>query len=526
MSASPLGPRDRNSSRPTDGTLSPFKTPGPRDRSLSRADSRTSLRSHSPSVSLDDPIAVRQQMSSLKHNIRQQQAQLNSLETIVRSGPRPYPAELNDEYSGFPQMSGFNGNGAVPSTPPSSFSMVNGTPSKDGMAAIKMKRRSSYDVLQDLAGPESSLPLPSKREGLDGLMNGSSGIKEGVPMTFSVSTPTHYKRQSSPTRTLSRIPVSAVGNARALQDEGNSPTHRPAHLNPSISTNATDPSLSNTSSGSGSQPLPSPSKRFSLTPGGTTKVLADLQTGVVNARNALENTKAQLRMSQRTVASLTRQTEDLKEARERLRLENEGLNNVVARKERLLQEVLERARKAEAESTTLKTSLKSETSTSKKTIREMESALAESTALSQKSEREYLTLRDSLKHLTEQWKHDTDKLRDEMRKREDKVKNESERVGKMYNKLVEEVKAKEKGKEEVKRLWEEDKKKDEEIRSMWVGEIERLKSLVEGEGKKSAEASRIANHLSEELARLRRLMQTAGRTPSEDDQTITSPPVP
>jgi DNA anti-recombination protein RmuC len=76
-----------------------------------------------------------------------------------------------------------------------------------------------------------------------------------------------------------------------------------------------------------------------MTPGGTTKVLADLQTGVVNARNALENTKAQLRLSQRTVAQLTRQTEDLKESRERLRLENEGLNNVVARKERLLQEV-------------------------------------------------------------------------------------------------------------------------------------------------------------------------------------------
>lgn len=83
----------------------------------------------------------------------------------------------------------------------------------------------------------------------------------------------------------------------------------------------------------------SPNRRISLTPGGTTKVLADLQTGVVNARNALENTRAQLRLSQRTVAQLTRQTEDLKESRERLRLENEGLNNVVARKERLLQEV-------------------------------------------------------------------------------------------------------------------------------------------------------------------------------------------
>lgn len=86
---------------------------------------------------------------------------------------------------------------------------------------------------------------------------------------------------------------------------------------------------------------PSPGKRisFGLSGGNTTKVLADLQAGVVNAKNALENTKAQLRLSQRTVAQLTRQTEDLKDGRERLRLENEGLNNVVARKERLLQEV-------------------------------------------------------------------------------------------------------------------------------------------------------------------------------------------
>lgn len=72
--------------------------------------------------------------------------------------------------------------------------------------------------------------------------------------------------------------------------------------------------------------------------GNTTKVLADLQAGVINAKNALENTKAQLRLSQRTVAQLTRQVEDMKDGRERLRLENEGLNNVVARKERLLQE--------------------------------------------------------------------------------------------------------------------------------------------------------------------------------------------
>ena len=83
----------------------------------------------------------------------------------------------------------------------------------------------------------------------------------------------------------------------------------------------------------------SPNRRASFAPGNTTKVLADLQAGVLQARGALENTKAQLRVSQRQVSQLTRQTEDLKEVRERLRLENEGLNNVVARKERLLQEV-------------------------------------------------------------------------------------------------------------------------------------------------------------------------------------------
>ena len=232
----------------------------------------------------------------------------------------------------------------------------------------------------------------------------------------------------------------------------------------------------------------------------------------MNARNALENTKAQLRMSQRTVASLTRQTEDLKEARERLRLENEGLNNVVARKERLLQEViicslsphemtvstfrllqvLERARKAEAEVSTLKTQLKTETTTSKKALREMESALTESTALSQRSEREYITLRDSVKHLTDSWKHDIDRLKDEMKKREDKVKSEGERLGKMYKDLLNELKKVQEGEREVKKLWDDDKKQDEEVKKYWIEEIERIKQGVERQEKKSEEAHKIA----------------------------------
>jgi len=139
--------------------------------------------------------------------------------------------------------------------------------------------------------------------------------------------------------------IGPLGNARALAEEGQLAPRSVSSANSNklgeIDTSLSPSGMSATSplSSALQPPSPTPNKRASLTPGGTTKVLADLQAGVINARNALENTKAQLRLSQRTVAQLTRQTEDLKEGRERLRLENEGLNNVVARKERLLQEV-------------------------------------------------------------------------------------------------------------------------------------------------------------------------------------------
>lgn len=301
----------------------------------------------------------------------------------------------------------------------------------------------------------------------------------------------------------------SIGNARALADDGLSPN--PSRTSPQTPPPVTpvDPSVANNpatlnSISTSLQAPASPNRRFSLTPGGTSKVLADLQTGVINARNALENTKTQLRLSQRTVAQLTRQTEDLKEGRERLRLENEGLNNVVARKERLLQEVcasmpvgtsrsfipevLERARKAEAEAASLKSQLKTETTTSKRSLREMEAALAESTALSQKSEREYITLRDSIKSMTESWKHETDRLKDEMRKREDKVKKEAETIGKKYKQLAEEMKAAQQTQTEVKDIQNDDSKIRKEIEDEFRQEIGRLKAEAEEQSRRSDQA--------------------------------------
>ncbi|KAF8916116.1 hypothetical protein CPB85DRAFT_1291648 [Mucidula mucida] len=452
--------------------------------SRSRPSSRTSIRSGrapSPALSLDDPVAVRNHISTLKHTIRHQQAQVHELENTILRGPRPY-ADLPPDY---PMMA------TAASPPPSSYTST----------STKMSRRSSFEVLQGIAGPESNLPLPRR-------LDEDSSIKEGIPMSFGAgpANANSYKRNSSPTRGLSRIPIASVGNARVLADEGQSSTSRSSNQLAPLSIDG------ESSSSTSYHPPPSPNKRLSLTPGGTTKVLADLQTGVVNARNALENTKAQLRLSQRSVAQLTRQTEDLKEGRERLRLENEGLNNVVARKERLLQEVLERARKAESEASQLKSQLKNETSTSKKTLREMESALTESTALSQKSEREYITLRDSIKGLVEGWKTDTEKLREEMRKREERLKTEAEVTSKKYRQLLEEVKGYESLKEEVHRLREEDQTKSAALEKKWTDEVEQLRKEVDESVQKGQADTEITKNLALELARLRRLMQNAGRT--------------
>ncbi|KAI0675534.1 hypothetical protein C8Q78DRAFT_1181567 [Trametes maxima] len=450
---------------------SPLSPPRPLSRPSSRGSIRSIGRSSSPSVSLgDDNVAIRTQMSTLKHNIRHQQAQLAALEKEVLRGPRPLPPGIFNS----PPMSPAE----LDSAPPSSF-----TP--------RMARRSSYDALQGLAGPDSSLPLPRRES--------ESSIREGIPTASGSG-----NRASSPTRTLSRIPVSSVGNARALAEEDIGNTSHSNHL-----------SVSTSSFSGGTSP-----RRSSFAPGNTTKVLADLQAGVLNAKNALENTKAQLRVSQRQVSQLTRQTEDLKEVRERLRLENEGLNNVVARKERLLQEVLERARKAEAEVVTLRSQLKNETSTSKKTIREMETTLAENTARTQKTEREYIVLQESVKGLVKSFQTDAETLREEMQRREEKLKSDAEEMGRKYRQLLDKIQQERddggEGIGELRRLTRENERIGKEIEEGLRAEMRQLRAEVDRSTTESEEATQTAKNLAAELGRLRRLMRQAGAATLQD----------
>ena len=127
-------------------------------------------------------VSIRHHMSTLKHSIRHQQAQLHNLENLLQLAPR-MPMSLNTSSS------------PPPSPLPDPSDHTPTTPNG------KVRRRSSFDILHNLAGPESNLPLPRRELG----SFSQDGIREGVPMNFGVGLATpSYKRQSSPTRTLSR----------------------------------------------------------------------------------------------------------------------------------------------------------------------------------------------------------------------------------------------------------------------------------------------------------------------------------
>ncbi|EJD47933.1 hypothetical protein AURDEDRAFT_183690 [Auricularia subglabra TFB-10046 SS5] len=446
----------------------------PGSRASQRPASRSSFRASSPAP--DGAVGLRTQISTVKHEIRQQTARLQSLENALQRAPRPIP----------------NLSPTSPENP--------------------LRRRSSLNdaALAANGNYDSLIPVPARNRNSN---THQQGIKEGVPLeSLQTNLATaHRHGAGSPTRSISRIPVASVGHARTLAEEGAaSPSDTSGLLDPLLLQAPPSPGATSTSS------------RRSVGGGGnTTRVLADLQAGVLSARSALENTKGQLRQSQRTVAQLTRQTEDLKEGRERLRIEIEGLNNVVARKERLLQEVLERARKAEAEATALKTQLKTETASTKRSLRDMEAALSEATALSQKSASEYSALQSSFARLGDSWRRELEGVREEMRAREETLKKEADEIGVKYKALVKLVQASAAERARLENARKEAAAVENAFAEEFRGELRRLADEVERSSAQGREDSRMTTVVKDELARILRLMQALGRASASDDEDTT-----
>jgi len=105
---------------------------------------------------------------------------------------------------------------------------------------------------------------------------------------------------------------------------------------------------------------------------------------------------------------------------------------------------------------------------------------------------EYITHRDSLKGMTESWKVDAEKLREEMTKREEKLKAEAENMGRKYKKLVGELKTS-RAKDSVISLRAEDGKIRVQIEEAFREEIKVLRTeldKVTGDGEEANQTAK------------------------------------
>ncbi|GAA5946167.1 hypothetical protein JCM3775_006303 [Rhodotorula graminis] len=156
------------------------------------------------------------------------------------------------------------------------------------------------------------------------------------------------------------------------------------------------------------------SKSAASSQSGSGRVISGLQSDLLQARTALESTRGQLRLSQRAVEFLGRQNEDLKETKDRLSSEIDGLNRQLARKERLQDEALTRARTAEGALQVLQKQHSELERGVKGRMKELEEGAKKAEDAKVRSEREYAGLRDGLRTMQEGWKDDLRWIREDL----------------------------------------------------------------------------------------------------------------
>lgn len=173
------------------------------------------------------------------------------------------------------------------------------------------------------------------------------------------------------------------------------------------------------------------SKSAATAQSGSGKVISGLQSDLLQARSALESTRGQLRLSQRAVEHLGRQTEDLRETKERLSSEIQGLNRQLARKERLQDEALARARAAEASLTTVQKELADLKATVKSRMKELEEGAKRAEEAKVRTEREYTALRDGLRTMQDGWRDDLRWLKDDLKRTQRELDTKTSTITKL-----------------------------------------------------------------------------------------------
>lgn len=121
----------------------------------------------------------------------------------------------------------------------------------------------------------------------------------------------------------------------SADDFSKSPTLILAELSPDPTGNGPSTTPGRASFGPGQLGPAKPRRSVGAT-GKSSAMIEELQDELAHTRQHLERAKTEVRNCRREIGTLTRRSEDLRETRDRMRGEAETLNNVIARKERMI----------------------------------------------------------------------------------------------------------------------------------------------------------------------------------------------
>ena len=125
----------------------------------------------------------------------------------------------------------------------------------------------------------------------------------------------------------------------------------------------------------------------------------------------------------------------------------------------------------------------------------MEAQLSQSTATSQKCEREYITLRDAVKHLSEGWRLDVERLKKEMNEREAKLRKETEEISEKYRKLLEQVDKERESQGSVKAILAEERRIQKEWEETFGKQLNDLRGSLQRSEQDSSTAEKTARYV-------------------------------
>ncbi|KAI8461689.1 hypothetical protein BY996DRAFT_4573163 [Phakopsora pachyrhizi] len=239
----------------------------------------------------------------------------------------------------------------------------------------------------------------------------------------------------------------------------------------------------------------------------TTRVITTLQTDLLYSRTALDQSKSQLRLSQRTVESLSRQNEDLKESMARLRLENEGLSKMLNRKERTVSELMDRIKKSESEASTLKQERKEIDITLKKLTKESDEIVKDSLKKKDRAESQYEAIKSGVKSLNEAWKRDVSGLKDDLAKIQDKHRKEMEDSRLKYQTLAKLHASRSSSLSTLESNVNSLNKSKQEFVSKYSIEIENIKDRLKEDEKLNKGCMEMTNEVYGECKRFKRILR-------------------